>query len=148
MPYIKVVFFDLGETLVGSHRNWLPGAQETLTSLRQKQIRLGLISNTADLPRPAIIDLMPGNFDLAVFEEDLVVFSSEVHVAKPDPEIFRLAVQRAAVEPDECLFCTEDLSHIAVAKQEGLQTVPVRNPSEGDIGELPGLLIERGLLPN
>jgi len=145
--FIKVAFFDLGGTLVGNNKDWIPGAQGTLTTLSEKQIRLGLISNTGNLLRPAILDLLPGDFDLCIFEEELIIFSSEVHVAKPDPEIFRLAIQRASVKPTECLFCTEELSHILVAQQERMQTVSVRKSPDSDIGELIGKLVGRGLLP-
>lgn len=145
--FIKVAFFDLGGTLVGNNKDWIPGAHETLAKLSEKQIRLGLISNTGDLLRPAILDLLPEDFDLGIFEEELIIFSSEVHVAKPDPEIFRLAIRRSGVKPTECLFCTEELSHILVAQQEGIQTVIVRKPPNSDIGELIGMLVSRSILP-
>ena len=145
-PLIKVAFFDIGGTLVGSNRDWIPGAQETLAKLGEKQIRLGLISNTGDLSRPAILDRLPEDFDLGVFEEELVIFSSEVHVAKPDPKIFKLAIKRSGVKPAECLFCTEESSHILVARQKGMQTVSVQKPPNSDIGELIGVLVGRGLL--
>ena len=145
--FIKVAFFDLGETLVGNNKDWILGAHGTLAKLSEKQIRLGVISNTGDLSRPAILDLLPEDFDLGIFEEQLIIFSSEVHVAKPDPEIFRLAIQRSGVKSTECLFCTEELSHILVAQQAGMQTVIVRKPPNSDIGELIGMLVGRGLLP-
>jgi HAD superfamily hydrolase (TIGR01509 family) len=145
--FIKVAFFDLGGTLVGNNKDWIPGAHETLGKLSEKQIRLGVISNTADFLRPAILDLLPEDFDLGIFEEELIIFSSEVHVAKPDPEIFRLAIRRSGVKPAECLFCTEELSHILVAQQEGMQTVSVRKPPNSNIGELISMLVGRGLLP-
>jgi FMN phosphatase YigB (HAD superfamily) len=146
IPLIKVVFFDLGGTLVGNNRDWIPGAQSTLTKLNEKQILLGLISNTGDLRRPAILDLLPEDFDISIFKEELVIFSSEVHVAKPDPAIFRLALQRVGIKPTECLFCTEELSHILVAQQEGMQTVSIRKPPESNIEELINILIDKCLL--
>src|SRR5215470_9601169 len=100
--FIKVALFDLGGTLVGNNRNWIPGAQGTLVQLSEKQVRLGVLSNTGDLSRPAILALLPEDFDLGIFEEGLIIFSSEVHVAKPDPKIFQLAILRASVPPAEC----------------------------------------------
>jgi HAD superfamily hydrolase (TIGR01509 family) len=145
--FIKVAFFDLGGTLVLSQRDWIPGAQETLAKLRDKRVRLGLISNTNDLLRPAILNLLPVDFDLGLFDDELIIFSSEVHVAKPDPEIFRLAIRRANVSPGECLFCTEELSHVLVAKQEGMNTITVRKPPDSDIRDLVAKLTSIGLLP-
>ncbi len=144
---IEVAFFDLGGTLVGNNRDWLPGAQETLARLGEKQVRLGIISNTGNLSRPAILELLPQDLDLGIFEEELIIFSSEVLIAKPAPEIFRLAIQRADVQPAACLFCTEEPSHILVAQQEKMQTARITTAPDGGIGQLVDVLISRGLLP-
>ena len=136
MDLIKVAFFDLGGTLVGGNRDWIPGAKETLYKIREKGIRIGLISNTKNLSRSEILAILPQDFDLNLFKNELVIFSSEVHIEKPDPKIFQLAIQRAAVKPGECLFCTEELAHITAAKQEGMQTALVKAPPNSDIGTL------------
>jgi len=133
---IKVAFFDLGGTLVKGEREWIPGAQDTLSKMWKNGIRLGLISNTKDLSRPEILDLLPRDFDMSLFEDQLVIFSSEVHIEKPDPKIFQLAINRANVKSSECLFCTEDLAHIVAAKQEGMQTVLLQKPPDSDTGKL------------
>jgi len=147
IAFIKVAFFDLGETLVGNNKDWIPGAQETLAKLREKHVRLGVISNTDDLQRSAILDRLPKDFDLGIFEKELIIFSSEVHVAKPNPEIFRLAIQRAYVKASECFFCTEDPSHVRAAQNEGMRTITVRKPPNSDIRELVDNLTASGLLP-
>jgi FMN phosphatase YigB (HAD superfamily) len=145
--FIKVAFFDLGGTLIGTDRNWIPGAQETLARLSEKQVRLGIISNTGALSRPEILQLLPEDLDLGIFEEGLVIFSSEVHLAKPDPKIFRLAIERARMQPAKCLFCTEESSHLLVAQQEGMETARVGPAPGDDIAELTDVLVSRGLLP-
>jgi HAD superfamily hydrolase (TIGR01509 family) len=134
---IKVAFFDLGRTLVlTDNRTWVPGAKDTLQKMGQRGIRLGLISNTGTLSREQILAILPPDFDMSMFEEKLVIFSSEVHVEKPDPEIFREAIRRAGVKANECLFCTEEPKHIDAAKKEGMQTALVKEPPDSDIGEL------------
>jgi putative hydrolase of the HAD superfamily len=133
---IKVAFFDLGGTLVRGEREWIPGAQDTLSKMWENGIRLGLISNTKDLSRPEIMDLLPRDFNMSLFENELVIFSSEVHIEKPDPKIFQLAIKRADVKSSECLFCTEELTHIVAAKQEGMQTVLLQKPPDSDTGKL------------
>jgi hypothetical protein len=88
---IQTIFFDLGETLVTSPRLWLPGAQALLASLKQKGVRLGIISNTGKLaPRQTILDILPTDFDMNLFEPALVLFSSEVGIKKPRKEIFEI----------------------------------------------------------
>jgi FMN phosphatase YigB (HAD superfamily) len=146
MDSIKVAFFDLGGTLVGANRDWIPGAKETLFKIRGRNIRLGLISNTAALSRPQILELLPEDFDITLFEKELIIFSSEVNIEKPDPQIFRLAIQRTHVEPGKCLFCTEEAPHILTAQQEGMLTALVKKPPDSDIGTLVERLTAEGLL--
>jgi len=145
--FIKVAFFDLGGTLIGNNRDWIVGAQNTLVKLRAKHIRLGIISNTDKLSRPEILALLPPDFDMSLFERNLVLFSSEVKVKKPDPHIFLLAIERARVTASECLFCTEERDHITAANHVGMQTVKVRKLPNSDIGELSEKLTTAGMLP-
>src|SRR5262245_10068188 len=66
---IQAIFFDLGETLVTSPRQWLPDAPALLASLKQRGMRLGIISNTGDLAsRQAILGLLPPDFNINLFE--------------------------------------------------------------------------------
>ena len=145
--FIKVAFFDLGKTLVGDNKDWIPGAKDTLAKLVEKHIRLGVISNTGDLSRSKILDLLPKDFDLDIFEENLIIFSSEVDVEKPDPKIFQLAIQRANVKASECFFCTEERPHVLAAQKEGMRACTVQKPPGSDIKELVHELTASGLLP-
>ena len=134
---ISVIFFDLGDTLVTTRpRAWLPGAQALLKSLGEAGFRLGIISNTGDLAtRDAILDLLPAGFDLAVFEEQLVLFSSEVKKEKPDPLIFKEAVN-AGVSANQCLFVTENIVDTLMAQHVGMRTIRVQTAPNSDLAEL------------
>src|SRR4051812_953356 len=85
---ISVAFFDLGGTLVGKNRDWIVGAPGTLTALRARDVRLGIISNTGTLLRPAILQLLPLDFEMGLFDQELLIFSSEVGTEKPNQSIF------------------------------------------------------------
>jgi putative hydrolase of the HAD superfamily len=85
-------------------REWFEGmaladdAAPTLEALRSRY-RLGLITNgPSEIQRRKI-----EHFGLANYFDVLIV-SGEVGVAKPDPAIFRLAMERLRVEPSEALF--------------------------------------------
>ena len=145
--FIQASFFDLGDTLVNNSHSWLTGAKTTLDRLRQKSIRLGIISNTGNLARPSILNLLPADFDLGIFEANLVIFSSEVNVQKPQPQIFQLAIERAGLESNKCLFCTEDLLDTLVAQQVGMRTARLLKPPSGDVGDLESKLAAAGLIP-
>lgn len=133
----KVLFFDLGDTLITANRQWVPDAKGTLTQLRDKGFRLGLISNTGNLSRAQLVaQILPPDFDLNLFEAGLVIFSSEVHLEKPDPRIFRKALQQAHVPAKESLFCTEELRHSLVAQLLGMRTIRLQKPPLSEIANL------------
>jgi FMN phosphatase YigB (HAD superfamily) len=129
---IQAIFFDLGETLVTSPRRWLPGAQALLASLKQKGVRLGIISNTANLPsRQAILDILPTDFDINLFEPALVLFSSEAGIEKPRKEIFEKAVSLVGIPASQCLYCSEDIVETLVAQHVGMRSTRVQQPPPG-----------------
>ena len=144
---VNVVFFDIGDTLIFSPTDWVPGAKAALSSLKSKHVRLGIISNTGTFTQAQLLPQLPADFDWNDFEPALVLLSFEVGIIKPDPAIFSLAVQRSGVEATECLFCTEDLEHTLVAQSIGMITARVQKPPQSDIDKLIVALTASGLLP-
>ena len=59
-----------------------------------------------------------------------VVNSSRVGIAKPDPGIYRIAAERAAVPADRCLFVDDTQANIDAARAAGMTAVLYRNPSD------------------
>lgn len=117
-----------------------------LATLHQQGIRLGIISNTGNLKRAEIVEMLPADFDFTVFEENLIIFSSEVGVEKPDLAIFQLALTKTGISAEECLFCTEDLVHTLVTQQIGFRTARILPPQTADIADLSMNLIKAHLL--
>lgn len=136
----RVIFFDLGKTLVIPGEGWIPGAKDLLERLRAAGIPLGVISNTDGLTDEQLRDLLPPDFDFSIFEANLILLSSKVGIKKPDPRIFRAAIAAAGVPPSECLFCTESLLDTLAAQQVGMHTVRLESPPSRDLGRLPGEL--------
>ncbi len=106
---MKVVLFDLGDTL--QHQDTLlPGAVDILTTISQirdedhQPVRMGLVSDF-DMPhRPAEIPAIRQRY-LAILDHlrirnffepvDVgVTLSTEVGVHKPDPRVFRAALDK------------------------------------------------------
>jgi putative hydrolase of the HAD superfamily len=133
---VHVVFFDLADTLVTSSQGWVTGAQGVLSTLRTKGVRLGVISNTGTLSRTQLLQLLPSDFDMKVFESKLVLLSSEVGVEKPALEIFQRAVERAGAQPSQCLFCTENFADTLAAQQVGMRVARLQRPPASDLQEL------------
>ena len=119
---VRVIFFDLGDTLVGASRSWQPGARGALATLAEGGSRLGLISNTTGLTdRAAILALLPADFSLTAFEAGLVIFSSEVVIDKPQTGNFEKALAAAGLPAAECLYCSENPVETLAAQAAGMR---------------------------
>lgn len=73
---------------------------------------------------------------------DDIVISGEVGLAKPDPRIFHLTLERIGRPADECLYIDDSAHNIQVAAQLGFHAIHFRSPEE-----LESALISWNLLP-
>lgn len=124
---IKTIFFDIGNTLI-EKKQWIPGALKTVQAIREKGIRVGIISNTGNLDRDQLKRLLPEDFDFGFFDEHLTLLSSEVGVAKPKLGIFLLAVEHAGCSPWETMFVGESLIETLAAQNAGMMTARIGDP--------------------
>ena len=67
---------------------------------------------------------------------DDVVVSAEVGLAKPDPAVFRLAVERLGLETHECVFVDDWDDNVEAARRVGLQAVCYRAHKGDDLRAL------------
>lgn len=123
---VRAVFFDLGDTLVTKPRRWVPGARAALDRLAAAGIALGIISNTGDLARSALLaGHLPPDFAFADFDPRLVLLSAEQGVAKPDPRIFYRAAVAARLPRREIVFLDEGEEMVRAARRAGLVALQV-----------------------
>jgi len=80
--------------------------------------KVGLLSNAWDDLRRT----MHQRWNMDVLFDDLVI-SAEVSLAKPDPRIYRLAVERLHVQPEEAVFVDDMLVNVEAARREGLSAI-------------------------
>ena len=119
-----------------------PGAAETLTELKRRGYRIGV--GTDMTARLQFVKLERLSLLQCV---DFLVSSEEACAEKPDPELFRLCVEKAGVSPEECLFVGDNLrKDVLGATACGLQSLWFRpgggeaEPGVGQIRALPELL--------
>ena len=121
---------ELRRFLEAEHADWRPACRLAATthalleSLRERGLKLGLVSNAFD---PA--DLLHRDLaEMGVAERlDVAVFSSEVGRRKPDPLIFEQALERLGAAPERSLFVGDTLAtDIAGASALGMQTCLAR----------------------
>lgn len=128
-----------------SHLKLFHEVREVLAALRGR-FRLGMISNgPSDVQRYKL-----KLFDLER-EFDPIVISGEVGVAKPDPAIFRRALELAKVLPSEALYVGDSpVYDIVGAKSVGMKMVWVNRNSvvTEDLEMKPNQIVRdlRGLL--
>lgn len=87
--------------------------------------RLFYLSN---MPPPMADELERRHAFLRRFENG--VFSGRVQLAKPDPAVFHLALQRFGLRPDEAVFFDDHPPNIERARQLGLHAVLFRDAAE------------------
>ena len=59
---------------------------------------------------------------------DLMVFSAEEGVAKPDPEIYRRTLDRLGVSPAEAVFIDDRPENVAAAQSLGIHALYSADP--------------------
>jgi putative hydrolase of the HAD superfamily len=85
----------------------MPYTKEMLTSLKEKGIRSGVISNigwSGKALEERINRLLPDN------QFEFIIASSEYGIRKPNPMIFELALQKADLQPSDVWFCGDSIS--------------------------------------
>ena len=98
----------------------LPGALALLRLLRERGLRLALVSST---PR-ANIDLVLRSLGLDTAFE-VIVGEEDVALGKPDPGGYLLAAKRLEVPPGECVVIEDAPVGVEAAKRGGMRCVGV-----------------------
>jgi putative hydrolase of the HAD superfamily len=118
---------ELVRFLDAEHAAWAPArrvgsmSEALLDSLRDRGLKTGLVSNAWD-PRWLLLrdleemQLLP--------RLDAIVFSSDVGVRKPRPEIFYRALDELGVDPGRCVFVGDRLeADVKGAADLGMTTI-------------------------
>jgi putative hydrolase of the HAD superfamily len=90
---------------------------EVLGKLKHKY-RMVMLSNTDVMRFGFIRETFP---EVMMFDE--YVLSYEVGCIKPDPRIYRIALQKAEAEPHECVFIDDRPENIEAAQVLGIHTI-------------------------
>jgi putative hydrolase of the HAD superfamily len=103
------------------------GALETLRELRERGFRLGMISVCSD----EVAELWEETPFAGLF--DSTVFSCSVGLRKPDPAIYRLALDELDVEPADAMFVGDGANdELAGAERVGMRAVLILRPEQDE----------------
>jgi HAD superfamily hydrolase (TIGR01509 family) len=116
---------ELPRFLEAEHEVWIPAhhlastTHALLESLRERGLRLGIVSNAFDPP-----ELLHRDLELLGVAQrvDAAVFSSEIGVRKPDPAIFEAVLARLGTRPEDTLFVGDSAVELAAARRLGMPT--------------------------
>ena len=93
-----------------------PGIERLLDRVRQKY-RVAYLSNSNEVHA----DVIPKEFAALFGKDDRFIFSHRFKVAKPDPEIFRRAIELLGTQPQNTAFVDDMLENVLAARSVGLR---------------------------
>lgn len=88
--------------------------QYALARLKADGYKLALASNSVR----SSVDMMMEKADLHQYL-DFELSNQDVKKAKPDPEIYKVAIKKLGLEPSECLICEDNQNGIKAAIASG-----------------------------
>ncbi len=99
-------------------------------------LKTGLLSNAWDNARQVFTQIFP-----IADAFDAIVISAEEKVAKPDPRIYRIALERLGVQAGESVFLDDMPENVRGAEAVGMRAVQFRSTVQAmrEIGQLLGL---------
>lgn len=112
----------------------LPSALELCQTLKQAGLRLALVTNGLKVVQRGRLSRCPIT---ALFEPQAIIISQEHGIAKPNPELFHIALRALGAQPDQALVVGDSLaSDIAGGRAAGIHTcwfAPHGTAPHGDI---------------
>ncbi|OAN41473.1 HAD family hydrolase [Mycolicibacterium iranicum] len=109
-----------------------PGVVETIERARQDGVRLGFVTTTsADNVEAVLAALAPA---IGPDTFDLIVDGSAVSTGKPDPEVYRYALDKLGEDAAHAVAIEDNVGGVRAATDAGLTCVafPNENTSGGD----------------
>jgi len=92
---------------------------ESLLDQLKKRYRLVLLSNTNALN----FEMLREDYAHVLRHFDRLILSHEVRAMKPDPAIYRAAVEAAGCRPEECFYTDDIAAFVEAARAQGIDAV-------------------------
>jgi 2-phosphoglycolate phosphatase len=124
-PYPKLhrLFRDKADLVLPGSTVALPGVSETLAGLADEGFRIAIASTKARRHIEDITEALGWRQHISV-----IVGGDEVTRVKPDPEAFRMALERMGAPPDLALAIGDTENDVIAARAIPMQVVGVNSP--------------------
>jgi putative hydrolase of the HAD superfamily len=96
-----------------------PSMLDWQVKLKQRGLLTAILSNMGD----NVLASVEREFDW-IHRFDVLVWSFQLHMAKPDPAIYRHLLDELGVQPEEALFLDDKLVNIEAALDMGMKAIP------------------------
>ncbi len=98
----------------------------TFTMQLKPRYRVGLLSNAYPETRASLARRFPHFYDLF----DVTIYSAEVGMAKPNPQIYRLMLDRLGIEPQSGVFVDDFIENVEGARAVGMHAIHFRSSQQ------------------
>jgi putative hydrolase of the HAD superfamily len=124
--FIRDAHLDLGPSAVDELNRWdarmwttqNPAMLAWQALLKERGLRTAILSNMGD----SVLERIGREFDW-ISRFDVLVWSYQLHIAKPDPEIYLYTLQRLGTRPDETLFLDDKQVNVDAALDLGMKAI-------------------------
>jgi HAD superfamily hydrolase (TIGR01509 family) len=100
----------------------MPGVEDVLDRVRERY-RVAFLSNSNEVHA----EVIPRKFSALFRRDDRFVFSHRFHCAKPDPEIFRRALEVIGALPQHAVFIDDLVENVQAARALGMKAYQYRD---------------------
>ena len=110
-----------------------PEMVKALQKIRGNLIQACLTNNIRSLKEEAFEEgnvSVSGKHDVIMELFDFVIESSKVNLRKPDPAFYKMACEKANIEPSEAVFLDDLGINLKPAKNLGMKTIKVINSTD------------------
>lgn len=128
----KVKYPTYSEEIEAYYHRWnemvageIQGSKEVLVSLKSSGYKAYGLTNWSD----QTYSIIPEKFDILNFLDGVVV-SGKVGVAKPDPEIYRLLIERYDINPESAVFIDDSKQNVEIAGKFGFQAIHFKSSDQ------------------
>ena len=117
-----------------------PGVVDTLSELRRRGVRTGLITVCSE----DVVDVWNETPFAGLFDAE--VFSCSCGLRKPDPRIYHLVLDQLGTAPSEAIFVGDGANdELAGAERVGMRAILIHRPGEEpdlpEVRDWPGLRV-------
>jgi len=98
-----------------------PGVSELVRIAKKRKLKLGFVTSTYRPNVDAILEAARGQ--LSVDDLDIIVVRDDVEKGKPAPDVWKKALERLGLEPEDVIAIEDTANAVQSAKKAGIRVI-------------------------